>query len=380
MPGQFVMKLFGLTPIPGRSYTRFQGAFRSRPGERGGNVGGRPGAFQMTGRNVVARRIAWFFLFSLLPQMVAGQTVRVDAEQEIFRQTPNGRRLATVLKDTPLTAGDREGQWVQVTLEGWIWAASIGATDRNGFNRLVSAPGGENLRDAPEGRVMARLLQGFLLDHVQDDGDWVKVRRTGWIWDESLTGPGAAPLQTPADPGSPPPSRPEPIAAEGQTLAIASGELGIRNVPAGDTAAVVRAGASFRIVERREGWARVRLEGWVPTGEFTTPDDSTVVNVSAAELRANPDQFNGSRVRWSVQLISLERAEPSRTDFYEGEPFILARAPDPGHGFVYLAVPPGLLDDVEEVSALRTIEILGQVRTGRSALMGVPVLDLLALY
>jgi hypothetical protein len=135
------------------------------------------------------------------------------------------------------------------------------------------------------------------------------------------------------------------------------------------------------VVERQGSWARVRLEGWVPAAELVgTDQDSMVVEVSAAALRANPDQYRGQRVRWEIQFISLERAEPVRTDFFEGEPFVLARAPDPSEGFVYLAVPPELLADVEELEPLQSVNVLAQVRTGRSALMGVPVLDLLALY
>jgi hypothetical protein len=45
-----------------------------------------------------------------------------------------------------------------------------------------------------------------------------------------------------------------------------------------------------------------------------------------------------------------------------------------------VAVPPELLADVQQLDALQTIDILAQVRTGRSALMGVPVLDLVALF
>jgi hypothetical protein len=113
---------------------------------------------------------------------------------------------------------------------------------------------------------------------------------------------------------------------------------------------------------------------------MTSNPDSILVGVSAAAVRAAPEEYLGRTVRWSVQFIALERAEPERTEFYEGEPFILARAPDPEDGFVYVAVPPELLADVQQLDALQTIDILAQVRTGRSALMGVPVLDLVALF
>ncbi|MXW55649.1 MAG: hypothetical protein F4Z59_02880 [Gemmatimonadales bacterium] len=116
-------------------------------------------------------------------------------------------------------------------------------------------------------------------------------------------------------------------------------------------------------------------------------DDDTVgveagvlTGVSAASLRANPDGYAGARLRWTVRFLSLERAEPERIDFYEGEPFLLARGPDPGDGLVYIAVPQELLAAAEKLRPLQTLDILVKVRTGRSALLRVPILDLLALY
>ncbi len=324
----------------------------------------------------------------LAPRSVAAQTMRVAAEQEVFRQTADGKRLATVMGDTELAVVGREGGWTEVRLEGWIWSRSVAATNRGGFELVVSAVGGENLRDRPGGRIAARLLRGFLLERVEEEEDWTRVRRTGWMW-----GPSLAPASPSAAPGSGAASVPPPAEAGTEASGAASGEppfervvvgerpLRVRLSPQGDTIADLRSGADLRVLERREGWARVQLEGWVPAGELAaTQPDSSLAELSAADLGANPERFVGRRVRWSVQFISLERAEAVRTDFYEGEPFVLARAPDPSHGFVYLAVPPELLDRVERLEGLETIEVVARVRTGRSALMGVPILELLTLY
>jgi len=100
---------------------------------------------------------------------------------------------------------------------------------------------------------------------------------------------------------------------------------------------------------------------------------------SAADLVASPELFSGRRVRWTVKYYSLERAEPVRTDFYEGERFILAAAPDPADGMIYIAVPPELVAEVERLRPLQTVEVLARVRTGRSAVMGRPVLDLISV-
>ncbi len=124
--------------------------------------------------------------------------------------------------------------------------------------------------------------------------------------------------------------------------------------------------------------AQVR-EGGVD-GDTVGVDGGVLTGVSAAALRANPDEYAGARLRWTVRFLSLERAEPERIDFYEGEPFLLARAPDPGDGLVYIAVPQELLAAAEKLRPLQTLDMLVRVRTGRSALLRVPILDLLTLY
>jgi hypothetical protein len=84
-------------------------------------------------------------------------------------------------------------------------------------------------------------------------------------------------------------------------------------------------------------------------------------------------------VTWDLQFISLERAERIRTDFFEGEPFLLTR-PVEGEGpFVYVAVPPDRLDELEGLVALERISVTGRIRAGASALTGSPILDLIEL-
>lgn len=318
-------------------------------------------------------------LSGFLQADLEGQSVRVSRE-ETFRQTAGGRRLGTVMEGAELRTEGTEGAWRRVVLEGWIWTPSIAATSRGGFDRVVAA-GGENLRagPSPEEAIVARLLPGFLLELVEERGRWSRVRRTGWVAEAAVTtvrataggAGGAAPEE---EVGAPP-------GVPGETAEVGSGTVGLLLSPGGDTTAVVRSGAQLGVMERREGWARVRLDGWVPVGDLVrTAADSAVADVSAADLEANPDKFRDRRVRWTVQFISLERAEAVRTDFYEGEPFILARAPEPSRGFVYLAVPEPLLSRVEELRPLQSIEVLARVRTGRSALMGVPVLELITIY
>ncbi len=318
---------------------------------------------------------------------MSAQALRVTSSTS-FLQVAGGRRLGTVRPGTTLDpTGRTSGSWSEVVLEGWIWTGSVARTSRDGFDLSVSVAGGENFRDAPstQGTIKARLLQGFLLERLGESGRWTHARRTGWVSTSALA---AVDDAEPARPGpsasrgaGPAAASPEAPGAEEERLRVGGAPARLYLSPEGDTVGVVRPGADLAVLAREGAWVRVRLNGWVRAADLLPADSTTHRStVSAADLKSNPDEYRGLQVRWSVQFVSLETAEAVRTDFYEGEPFILARAPDPSDGFVYLAVPPELLSIVEELPPLEMIEILARVRTGRSAIMGAPVLDLLAFY
>ncbi len=341
-------------------------------------------------------------LLSLVLSAVAplqGQSVRLTVPEENFRKEPvatTGNRLATVLEGTVLDLVGRQGRWNEVTLEGWIWKPSVASDSRDGFDLVVSKPGGENLRERPDAgsRRLAILERGMLLDRLASSGNWVQVRRTAWIWSESVTETSAVAASDSqpgdADQTTPPPAADDDSETTGADAAVGSvlpdrlvidqSAVMLLVSPEGDTLAALNAGADLSVLDRQGEWARVRLEGWI-WEPATLPADSAAASdsLTASDLRANPTQYAGRRVRWTVQYVSLERAEAVRTDFYEGEPFILARPEDRSQGFVYIAVPPELLAQVESLRPLQMIDVLGRVRTGRSALMGVPILDLLAI-
>jgi hypothetical protein len=316
-----------------------------------------------------------------LPVVLAGQQHEVTVDAETFRKAADGRRLADLARGARVELLRSEGSWAEVRLEGWLPAASLSATSREGHDRIVTRAGGVDLAGSPSGTATARLLQGFLLDHVSDDGEWTRVRRDGWVRLASLQ-PVAAVDRSFARPESVADAdRPPPLVSEGRRLMTGEDPIEVHDAPDGDTVAVVRPGTPLTVVERGNRWTRVRVDGWVRSDRLVTQGaDSSLVEASAGAMRASPDQYQGMRVRWTVQFVALELAEPERTDFYEGEPFLLARAPDPGDGFVYLAVPPELLEAAEALRPLQMIDVLAQVRAGRSALMGVPILDLLALF
>jgi hypothetical protein len=139
----------------------------------------------------------------------------------------------------------------------------------------------------------------------------------------------------------------------------------------------------MEVTGRQGSWARVRVEGWTwlpaASDESSRQADEDDGPLTPADLEADPVGYQGRVVTWTLQFISLEEAERVRTDFFEGEPFLLTRYGGPDGPFVYVAVPPDRRSDVDGLTPLEGLTVTGRVRTGSSALTGTPILDLMTL-
>ncbi|MDB4948090.1 MAG: hypothetical protein JWM27_739, partial [Gemmatimonadetes bacterium] len=144
------------------------------------------------------------------------------------------------------------------------------------------------------------------------------------------------------------------------------------------TMAVVDADAPVEVLARDGEWTRVRVEGWTRTPVAGTAAEAAG-GVTLDAIRADPDAFRGRDVEWTLRFVSLQAADAIRTDFTPGEPFILARDPNGETGFVYVAVPPDQLAAARRLAAFQQFRISGRVRTGRSPLVGHPIIDLVRL-
>lgn len=305
---------------------------------------------------------------------------RVDVDQENFRKDPNGRILATVVQGNEFAVVDQQGDWVEIELQGWIWAASVTATNREGFDLVVSADGGENLRIRPQGRIISRLREGFLLNRLGASGSWIQVSRRGWLWRRSLElvpGDGAPASSASGDAAS---ASEEGAPAAGGMPSILTTPMpvAVHANPDGDTVAVFQPGAQASALGRTGDWIQVRIDGWIyaPAVLDSAPDLTDTGDLTPAQLRSDPGRYRGALVRWRIQFIGLRRAEAARSDFEEGEPYLLARGPAGDPGFVYLAVPSELIPAAERLQPLTYVTVVGRVRTGRSALLGNPIIDL----
>lgn len=299
------------------------------------------------------------------------------ATDENLRVEPNADAtlLARVNAQTEVRGGEERDGWVRVTVEGWIWAQSTRAGNR-GFDLAVSSSGGENLRAEPNGRVLARLQLGTLLEEVGRRGGWIQVRRSAWMWGRSLTAitPSAAPGSSGATSLGPPgPSVPGAASLDRQ--ALPPGTRLLAN-PDGDTVGVLGARAPARVLARTNGWARVLVEAWVRENALVPGDDSVLSGITAAEVRGSGGTYVGRTLRWTVELIAVQTADELRRDIPTGARFLLARGPLPEVGFVYVMLTPQQASTIQQLPPLTRLTILGRVRVPRSSYLGNPVLDL----
>jgi hypothetical protein len=153
----------------------------------------------------------------------------------------------------------------------------------------------------------------------------------------------------------------------------------LRLAPDGATLATLDSNTHVTTLTRDRQWVRVRVEGWVQAADLVPADTSVLTAVSAADLRSDPDRYRGRTVRWHVQKIALQSADPLRKGMAPDEPYLLARGPGTENALLYLALPPSLVDQARRIDPLASMLITARVRFGRSDPSGVPLLDVLTI-
>ena len=328
----------------------------------------------------------------LAAPLAAQQRWRVTNDGAWFYQTAGGKRLARLARGAILNGAVRDS-WVAVTMEGFIFASSVGPADRDGYNLTVTRAPEENLRSAPAGALVAKLTQGFLLSRVDTNGPWVHVTRQGFVSRDDLDSLGdiaqtAAPRpgvndssptragttdSTKQRSGTPDSTPTDP------TRALPTRRTTVYRAPDGPALGALAPETPLRIISRSGEWSRVQFEGWVKSADLQPAPAGVLVGVSAAELRADPQRYVGQVLKWTVQYVAIETADDLRPDIPDGTTYALARGPLPERGFVYIIIPEARKADVAKLTPLATIGVTVRVRVGKSRYIGNPVVDLLAL-
>ena len=347
--------------------------------------------------------------------LAAQARYRISTDGAWFFQEAGGKRLARLARGAQVAGGDARGDWLAVTLEGWIFATSVGPTPRAGFDLAVTRTPEENLRSAPAGALVGKLPQGFVLTKVNggDTDRWVHVTRAGWVQSGDVepvatvvssrtaadSDTAAARLTPGRSPGvgatSEPPGRGGDEGTPGRRPGVSRGDTGaaapdpshvesarrtvLYRAPEGAPTGTLAPSAPLRVLGRSGDWTRVEIDGWVRSGDLQAAPAGVLVGVSAGELRAEPQRYVGQVLRWTLQFIAVQKADELRPDMPNGATYLLARGPLPERGFVYVVVPDAKRAQLDALTPLATVQVTARVRAGRTRFLGNPVLDLMSL-
>ncbi len=311
-----------------------------------------------------------------------------------FLREPGGLRLGTLVAGVNYPTGRSNGGHLETTVEGWMPAASTSATTRDGFDLTVIAGGGESVRGAPNGSVVARFQEGTLLAKTGTRGTWVRVRRSGWVARGLLgaTEVAAAPatVARPTTPNPAPATAPPTMAqprrdsvrgTDAPTGELVAGSATLRQGaeltggPGGQRIASVEQAADARVLERQPDWVKVQIEGWVRASDLAA-DSIPGPRITAAMLRERPDRYVGQAVTWRLQYLALQVADDLRPEIPRGESYVLARGPLPESGFVYLMVSKEQAAGFRARTPLDEVIVEAVIRAGRSKYLPTPVLSL----
>lgn len=297
----------------------------------------------------------------------ATRTLAADTD---FIKEPGGVVLARLNRGSVVPVGTARGNWQEVTLEGWVPSSALRADRREGFDVAVNLSAGVPVRaGAGSGATLGVARAGALFNRVSTRNDWVRVRRTAWVARAALA------AATPRNDALPPPAPPAAAPAGSDTARMVTipGGTDLAANHGGTTIGTLESTLRGEVVERRDGWARVRFEAWVRDGSLGTapPPD----RITAEEVRTNPERFIGQTVEWTLQVLAVQKADELRPELPLGQPYVLARGPLPETGFVYLVVRAEEAERFRALEPLAEVRVRATVRSGRTRHLPTPVLD-----
>jgi hypothetical protein len=319
------------------------------------------------------------------PSVQARQVTEISTATRL-RKEPNGIALLSLQAGTSVEAKGTKGAWHEVVVEGWIFSQSVQPTRRDGFDLVVSAAGGENIRQAPNGGVVGRVRAGALLQKLESRGGWTHVSRAGWVPRDAVAPieSGALPPEMEADtplsqaPAAPPPAAPATAStkpAADSDRAEVTRDAGLYSAPEAATYGTLQPGASARVLGRSGDWVRVQLEGWMRAADLQSTIGGAQSGVTAAEVRSDPARYVGHTVEWRLQLIAVQTADELRTEMARGQSYLLTRGPLPEPGFVYVTVTEAQAAEFKTLPALQEMTLRVNIKAARSKYLTTPIVE-----
>jgi hypothetical protein len=380
----------------------------------------------------IARQIAATAVLAVTVSATSPAQTRVVSTPSAVLRSPKGRAIGSVHPGLAVRVLETRGAYAKVSIDGFVERVRLSAERRGSSPRVGSRAAVVRSRGAAAARSIASLDAGTSVSVKAGDAPagWVRVSREGWVLQSALerrpstdvarsTQPTRRPTtgapssrkasagEVAASPSprktvtTPPPAAKTPRIAPARAVEapapsrvalspanlsplsdstlIPTSNIALRAAPDARPLATIAQGTTLVPLARDRGWVRVRLEGWVQERDLAPADTSVRTGVSAADLRADPVGSRGKVVRWAVQILAKQKADVLRRDLAPDEVYLLARGPNDENALLYLVVPASLMSNTKAMPELTQAMITARVRTGKSELVGVPILDLLSI-
>jgi hypothetical protein len=380
----------------------------------------------------IARQIAATAVLAVTVSATSRAQTRVVSTPSAVLGSPKGRAIGSVHPGLAVRVLETRGAYARVSIDGFVERVRLSAERRGSSPRVGNRAAVVRSRGATAGRSIASLDAGTSVSVKAGDAPagWVRVSREGWVLQSALertpstdvaratqstrrpttgvpssrkasagevaaassprkgftTPPPAAknpPVARARAAEAPTPSRvatsPANLSPLSDSTLIPTSNIALRAAPDARPLATIAQGTTLVPLARDRGWVRVRLEGWVQERDLAPADTSVRTGVSAADLRADPVGSRGKVVRWAVQILAKQKADILRRDLAPDEVYLLARGPNDENALLYLVVPASLMSNTKAMPELTQAMITARVRTGKSELVGVPILDLLSI-
>ena len=75
-------------------------------------------------KNILILLVAVFIALPSAYAEEASETLYVKPEKENLRKAPNGSKIGEIDQGVKLRILDKKGDWIKVSVEGWIWKKS----------------------------------------------------------------------------------------------------------------------------------------------------------------------------------------------------------------------------------------------------------------
>lgn len=300
--------------------------------------------------------------------VAAQDRARTSAESPLTK-TPGDQPLGTLAKGVDVTLGARDGDWVTISLDGWIFSSSVAATNRDGFDLITTKRPAENLRTVAKGPLLARLQNGVLLKKIETKGGWTHVQRLAWIQVKAFGG-GSDSLGTAAPQDT--------SVLSGHRVEIPRGARLLQSAD-GPLVASLAPGARGKVLSRSGEWLHVQIDGWVRDSTIKLNDSNVLTGVSLAELRSDPSRYVGQTVEWRVQFLAVQKADELRPEMPAGATYLLTRGPLPEPGFIYVIVPADKTAQFTALPALQELLLRVIIRAPSTKYLSNPVVELVSV-